>query len=559
MGPCVLTIAGSDSGGGAGIQGDLKTIIAHHCYGATAITALTAQNTAGVQAIHPCPPEFVAQQIHSVVTDLEVQAIKTGMLHSAPVVQATVGALLARYGAADQIPPLVVDPVCVSTSGHTLLDPSAVSTLLKELIPLAKVITPNAPEAALLLSRETPIIHLADMIDAARDLATRSTRPVLLKGGHIPSTTMEDVRHVTEEHPQISVVRYGLAEEGILILKNLERTAPVAVDVLHEPDHVTIFVRPWLNALSTHGTGCTLSAALACELARGLNLRQGTERAIIYTYCAIQTASPIGQGRNGPLNHSHALSTRCIPLRSPEDPHPFVRLLVRDTREMWDAYTQHEFVRQVGAGTLPRAAFLYFIKQDYHYLKYYSRAYGLLAAKSTTTPALSGAARTILTITNEMQSHRALCHTFGVASSELENAEEGPATMAYGGYLIDIGVQDDAITLIIALLACLLGYGEVGLQLAAFSSSASSGMEEGLTGTPNPYQRWIEEYAGEAFQTAVREGLGTADRMCVSEDPPSPRRMKRWREIWARCVRLEKEFWDAAMDAVGNRSGGERE
>ncbi|PCH38542.1 hypothetical protein WOLCODRAFT_136331 [Wolfiporia cocos MD-104 SS10] len=540
----VLTVAGSDSSGGAGIQADLKTFTSLGCYGASVITALTAQNTTGVQAVHPSPPEFVKQQICSVLEDIEIKAIKTGMLYDAETTRTVAATLKAHYGGS--LPPLVCDPVCVSTSGHTLLQPDAVDVLISDLFPLSALITPNKSEASLLLARRglpSRVENVEDMLVASRHLLSLGPRAVLLKGGHI-TTTIRDVEKLVAAHPHVQVVREGLLGENMEILQIAEQdwtARTLVVDVLQELGAITLFVRPRVDSNSTHGTGCTLSAALACGLGRGMTLQEATRMAAVYTHLGIETAFPIGSG-HGPLNYMHPIMMRSVPLPTAGNPHPLTRTLIESTREIWRAYVQHDFVKQLAQGVLPRECFLHFIKQDYLYLRYYARAYGLLAAKSTGFTAIEAATRTIMNIIREVSMHRSYCAQWGITEEELKSTPESPATMAYGAYIIDAGLQGDSSKLIMALAACLLGYGEVGLWLKREAEKPDSWVViEG-----NPYRKWIEDYSSEHYQEAVKIGLDTIESLAVA-DPPSPFRFQEWRDTWERCTRLEKGFWDMSM------------
>lgn len=256
--PRVLTIAGSDSGGGAGIQADLKTFDAHGVYGMSAITAVTAQNTREVRAVAEVPVDVVAAQIEAVFDDIGVDAVKIGMLASAELVRAVADHL------ADREVPIVLDPVMVAKSGDPLLADDAVETLRFALIPLATLVTPNLPE----LERLTglPIEAEDERILAARSLQGREdSRPaVLAKGGH---------------------------GEGDRV-----------VDLLITEDEVARFVHPRIDTTSTHGTGCTLSSAVAARLARGDALPRAVEGAIEYLAGALASAFPLGSG-HGPVNH----------------------------------------------------------------------------------------------------------------------------------------------------------------------------------------------------------------------------------------------------------------
>ena len=252
----VLSIAGSDTIGGAGIQADLKTIAAHGLYGMTVITALTAQNTRAVQAIHEAPPEFVAQEIDSVFTDIVPDAVKIGMV-SSPAIIRVIAEKLRFYG----VRRLVVDPVMVATSGSRLLVPEAQAALQQELLPLASVITPNLPEAMVLA--EMDIASPGEMLAAAQKIGANLSGAVLVKGGHLAQT---------------------------------------ADDLLWSDGEAHWYHAPRIHTENTHGTGCTLSSAIACGLAQGLAVPAAVRRAKEYITAALQHDPHLGHG-NGPLNH----------------------------------------------------------------------------------------------------------------------------------------------------------------------------------------------------------------------------------------------------------------
>ena len=259
--PIALTIAGSDSGGGAGIQADLKTFSALGTYGCSVITALTAQNTIGVQGIYDIPPAFIRQQLDSVFSDLKVTAAKVGMLSQADVI-ATVVQALSDY----PLEHLVVDPVMVATSGDVLLQQTAIDHLRDTLIPKATLITPNLPEAAVLLDCPKPE-SLTEMMAMVEPLLALGAGAVLLKGGHC-------------------------AHNGL------------AVDLFHDGNSLHQLESPWINTRNTHGTGCTLSSAITALLAQGQPLTGAVERAKKYISDAIAHADQlhIGAG-HGPVHH----------------------------------------------------------------------------------------------------------------------------------------------------------------------------------------------------------------------------------------------------------------
>jgi hydroxymethylpyrimidine/phosphomethylpyrimidine kinase len=255
----VLIIAGSDSGGGAGIQADIKAVTAMNGFAATAITALTAQNTEGVHGVIGIEPAFIAQQIEVVLTDIGADALKTGMLHSAAVIE-VVAAGIARHAAGI---PLVVDPVMVAKGGHRLLLSEAEAALRDTLLPMAALITPNLPEAEVLVG--FPVRGEADMKRAAERLAMLGAGAVLMKGGHL---------------------------EGDRV-----------VDLLFHEGRFDRFEDARIPSRSTHGTGCTLASAIAAGLAQKMTLRDAVARARDYVRRAIETAPGFGRG-HGPLNHA---------------------------------------------------------------------------------------------------------------------------------------------------------------------------------------------------------------------------------------------------------------
>jgi hydroxymethylpyrimidine/phosphomethylpyrimidine kinase len=261
--PIALTIAGSDSGGGAGIQADLKTFSALGVFGCSAIASLTAQNTLGVQGVFPIPPHFVQAQIHSVLTDIAVGAIKSGMLATAEIIHCVAESLRAY----PQIP-FVLDPVMVATSGDRLLAEDAIQTLIKELIPLAAIITPNLHEAAALLNASVAI-NLQQMQTQGEQLLALGAKAVLMKGGHTDGDK--------------------------------------ATDLLVTAQGIEVFSAPRLPTKNTHGTGCTLASAIAAGLAKQLPLIETIKQAKNYLHNALAQSEKlhIGQGA-GPVHHFYS-------------------------------------------------------------------------------------------------------------------------------------------------------------------------------------------------------------------------------------------------------------
>lgn len=259
-----LTIAGSDSSGGAGIQADLKTFSALGCYGMSVITAITAQNTVAVTDIHPVPAESIALQIDAVLSDIGADAVKIGMLHSARVISC-VADRLSHYNCGN----IVLDPVMVATSGGHLLRDDAVRTLKLSLLPLAAVVTPNLPEASVLLGQE--VTERDQMGDACRELGRLGCRSVFLKGGHLVGDICVDMLFDSRT--------------GMLLEFESER----------------------FDTVNSHGTGCTVSSAIAAFLARGADLPEAVKRAKKYVSLSLKAGAGVTVGRgHGPVHHFHA-------------------------------------------------------------------------------------------------------------------------------------------------------------------------------------------------------------------------------------------------------------
>lgn len=258
--PVALTIAGSDSGGGAGIQADLKTFSALGCYGTSVITALTAQNTLGVTGIHSIPPDFVKEQLRAVLTDIRPQAIKIGMVHT-PELATVIAEVLQEYK--DIF--VVLDPVMVATSGARLIEEQTVNRIIAELFPLATIITPNLDEAALLAN--LPIGGVEDMYEAGKAILREGAKGLLLKGGHLPGEQITSLIYLNGTEPKVLVSK------------------KVATD-------------------NTHGSGCTLSSAIAAFIARGESAETAVDLAGEYVYNAILHGADVATGKGfGPLNH----------------------------------------------------------------------------------------------------------------------------------------------------------------------------------------------------------------------------------------------------------------
>ncbi|KAI8338408.1 Phosphomethylpyrimidine kinase-domain-containing protein [Chlamydoabsidia padenii] len=502
--PKALTIAGSDSGGGAGIQADIKTMSALQVYSTSVITSVTSQNTMGVDGIHELPAAFVQQQLRSVLSDIGTDAIKTGMLSSANIISA-VASTLKEFPQASAN--LVVDPVMVSTSGSRLLPQEAIQAFIQDLLPLTFILTPNVPEAQVLLSSSSVvkdgIRSVQDMHAAARELSFYGPRYVLLKGGHLPQT------------------------------RNGSRCV---VDVLYDKDKdvITEYVNHYVDTVNTHGTGCTLSAAIASELAKGAGAYQAIQTATTYIQDAIATSlESVGKG-SGPVNHFHNL--RWMPYTGKS----FVQAM-RDAlpEGLWSNFIDHPFVRGLADGTLPKDSFIYYIKQDYLYLVNYARCAALAAYKAKTIEMCAANAKIVLHIHHEMQLHLKYCEEWGISKEDVLATPESVFNVAYTRFVLDKGASGDLIDLQVAMAPCLLGYGDIGMKLYNDPETKREG---------NPYWKWISNYAQDDYQTAVKVGEELMENLAIHSISTSPTRFREVCDIFEQGTRLEIQFWEMAIN-----------
>ncbi|KAM0431048.1 hypothetical protein ACHAPT_005686 [Fusarium lateritium] len=498
----VLVIAGSDSSGGAGLEADQKVIAAHGCYAMTATTALTAQNTQGVQAIHVIPADFVAQQIEACVEDVGVDVIKTGMLAAAETIE-----MVERIVVKHNIPALVVDPVMVSTSGATLLPNEAVQQLCKHLLPHTTVLTPNIPEAFLILSQNgqpAPEVRSVEDLEAvARSIQALGPEWVLVKGGHVPMR--EDLTVAAAEEERRFVVDVLVGGEG----------------------EVVRVQSPYQASTSTHGTGCSLASAIASNLAKGLDAPKAVRSACRYIEAAIRTAPGLGKG-HGPLNHFH--STYSLPFA----PGYFIEWLLErpDVRDVWREFVYHPFVMAIGDGTLPLESFKGYIVQDYLYLIHFSRANALAAYKVQNVEDISRATAIVQHIMHELKLHTSYCESFGISLAEIQATEEKQACTAYTRYVLDIGQNGDWLGLQVALAPCLLGYGAVARMLHEHEDTVREN---------NTYWAWIKNYNEDDYTQAVRLGSELLEKHLQLQ---SPSRIEELVKIFVQGLKLEIGFWD---------------
>ncbi|GAC93664.1 putative phosphomethylpyrimidine kinase [Pseudozyma hubeiensis SY62] len=630
--PRVLTIAGSDSGGGAGIQADLKTFLSLGTYGLSVLTALTAQNTTGVSAIHACPPEFVIQQLESVVSDIEIDAVKLGMLCNHDIVAALADKLAewkqstASHGGSGV--PVVLDPVMVSTSGSLLLSEGAIETLIRDLLPLCTILTPNLPEARQLLkyaakftshqrgprelelAQENENTELPQMMAAAKSIASLGPRAVLVKGGHAQLSRsqitewLETVDSGSQEvqqinplpsHPRATASTQRFPPRGSMpgdtnLYDDLTRLAGVDGATITRRSNVTIirtdelpfsqvldgpagtpnqdkvvcdvlyqqtsddkgsyvlFVKPLIDSNATHGTGCTLSSAIAASLAQGHSLLRSTAIAIDYVQHAIANGiQDLGKGP-GPLDHSYPFQPRGLltastssDLTSSSTAFALNRSLISNSIDVWKAFVQHPFVLGLADGSLRKESFEWFMKQDYLFLRHYARIWAQAAASPENSfEEVSTLAQMAQAMAQEAELHLRICQqSLGISATVLEHETmESAATLAYTRFVLDTARSSDGLDLLVAVSPCMVGYAQVGLWCA-------QNRKEDLD--PD-YAAWIEAYAGSEFQSTVQRAMRLVEAK-AAKDPPSPQRLRKLQTTWNAACRLEAGMWSEAVDA----------
>eukprot|EP01119_Soliformovum_irregulare_P018451 TRINITY_DN565_c0_g1_i1.p1 TRINITY_DN565_c0_g1~~TRINITY_DN565_c0_g1_i1.p1 ORF type:complete len:525 (+),score=112.65 TRINITY_DN565_c0_g1_i1:69-1577(+) len=498
--PACLTIAGSDSGGGAGIQADLKTFHSLGVYGSSIIAALTAQNTLGVQSILRIETSFVESQMRSVLEDLEIKAIKTGMLHNSANVIA-ISNMIREH----RIKNVVVDPVMMAKGGHHLLEDSGIEAYRTQLIPLSLIITPNAPEACLLLKRDPDSIKsIQDMKDAALELHESLHVPyVLIKGGHVMTS---------DEHGN-----------------------PIAIDVLFDAVKNSYFQleNPRIQTKNTHGTGCTYSAAICSYLALGHSVGESVAKANAYVHNAILHAFPMGHG-HGPLNH---FSSNLIPsmtqTMSPSDgPTTFFQRLKLSCADRWTEYVDGPFVQRLKSRSLSLDGFKRYLVQDYLFLLEFARCHALFCAKSKNYEQMKSRSEKVQAMISEMQLHITVCQSLGMSWEELNSASSLPETRAYTDFLKEKSLHGD-LEMAVAMAPCQIGYAEIGD--AVFKTTEKK---------DDHFQRWIDTYAGVDFQSGVKT---TMDELNELARGSSPEKFKELQVIFEDAVRLEIQFFSMAL------------
>jgi hydroxymethylpyrimidine kinase/phosphomethylpyrimidine kinase len=477
----VLSIAGTDPTGGAGIQADLKAIAANGGYGMAVVTALVAQNTQGVRAVHLPPVEFLNQQLDAVSDDVQIDAVKIGMLATAEVIDA-VRTWLERV----RPPVVVLDPVMVATSGDRLLDKTAEAALLS-LAALAQVVTPNVPELAI-LAGERVARDWDTVLEQARRVAERHGIAVLAKGGHLAGDRVPDALVDASGVRELPGVRIATA--------------------------------------NTHGTGCSLSAALATRRAAGMGWPEALAESKRWLTESIRHGADLDVGvGNGPISHLAGLWERGGTTTRPTPAEVTVEWWehIRDLREAID---ELPFVRGLADGTLSRDAFLWYLRQDALYLRDYSRACADASRLAPTSEEqVFWAHSAHAAITAEMDLHESW-----LDPELVQETRPSRTTTAYLNHLAAAGSRGDYPVLIAALLPCFWLYQDVAGRLHPLSHPA------------HPYRSWLDLFADEAFAVATARARDLVSRAAASADQHNRQRM---RDAFRDSARHELAFFRA--------------
>lgn len=478
-----LTIAGSDSSGGAGIQADLKAMTMNGVYGMSAVTALTAQNTTGVTGILEVPPEFLKKQLDAVFSDIYPDAVKTGMVSSSELIY-TIASSLREYKARN----IVVDPVMVSTSGARLIAEEAVKTLEDELLPLALVATPNIPEAEILAGIK--IQTEQDMAEAAGIIHSRFGCSVLVKGGH----NINDAN---------DVLCYG-------------------------PDSFTWYYGQRVNNPNTHGTGCTLSSAIASNLAKGMSIDDAVRCGKAYVTGALSAMLDLGKGR-GPMNHAFNLTGKFAGNKG------LIARLMDSVSDVWPEYNKHPFVKGLETGSLDPEKFRHYIIQDYLYLNEYTKVFALGVTKAKSLGIMQLCSSIINSIAGvEMNIHNGYMGRLGVSQDEINRTARTPENLSYTSYMLRVAYDEGEAEILAAILSCALSYEDIAKKILENNPGAAD---------HELYGDWIKCYSGGEYCRANRLLVSALEE---SAEDYTDSQLEHLAEIFRACSLYEMGFWDMA-------------
>lgn len=519
--PRVLSIAGTDPTGGAGIQADLKSIAAGGGFGMTVVTSLVAQNTHGVTGIHTPPTAFLEEQLESVFSDVTVDAIKLGMLGSAETID-----IVSSWLSSREHGPVILDPVMIATSGDRLLDADAEESM-RRLATHVDVVTPNIPELAVLCAA-APVATFDEAIEQAQGFARANDVIVIVKGGHLTGTQADN-----------AVVR----PEGTIYRVSNTR----------------------INTTNSHGTGCSLSAALATRIGKGESVEKALEWSTRWLNEALRYADTLEVGTgSGPVDHSHlarrlaaaADTTPWSHLRQPRlsgtsadellapsatpSPKPHIEPAGPYTRALWEAsgniiaqINNSDFITKLGDGSLSESEFFFYIDQDAQYLAQYSRALARLSSIAPDTAAqIAWAQSSAECLVVEAELHRSYMSSRKSTGTETgTELAPSPITMAYTDFLIARTHTEDYVVGAASVLPCYWLYAEIGLMLAEQNHPE------------HPYTAWLDTYSGEEFIEGTKQAIARVEH--ALEQAGTQQRIDAANAFLSASLH-EREFFDQA-------------
>ncbi|KAI0462371.1 hypothetical protein LJB42_003862 [Komagataella kurtzmanii] len=523
--PTVLACSGSDSSGGAGIEADIKSITAFGCYALTAITSLTAQNTKGVTSIENTDPKFFEEILEANFEDIEIDVVKTGLLN--PESSRLLLKFLDKYHKGK---PFVLDPVLVATSGSMLADQHELGFTIDSHFKKATIITPNFEEACVIYSylKKLKTVDELGEIETLEDLKgmakfiqqTTHCNSVLLKGGHIPWNRNEQ-----------------------LVKKKGGDPAYIA-DILYQGhlDKFTVIKTDYLTSSGTHGSGCTIAASIAANIARSLKIEDAVISSIRYVHQAIFGADEtLGQGK-GPLNHVFHISppingTSAENNFLPFYPGHFLDYLLEHplVSPIWKNYINHPFLENVATNKLAKNRFIHYICQDYVYLASYARVHGLAAGVAPDIESIKAEAHIIDSIMEEMHRHKDVLNSRGIV--KLDELRPSKACKQYSDYLLNIAKTSDWVAIKIALAPCIFGYYYAAIYARSFIKDEADVDEEFLN--------WINTYTGDWYKDAVDEARQSLESHMQAV---SPIQLAELVKIFADVCQLEVNFWTSPME-----------
>jgi len=468
----------------------------------------------------------------------------------------------------------------VSTSGSLLLTHESIEDLIEHLLPLCTLLTPNLPEARQLLSHAKAsqrksangsvsgdLTTVETLLQAAKALCSLGPQAALVKGGHqvLKSEKLQqdldrlgilikgesrqrgrvlgaDVFQGQWELSKVTIIRKDEEPYADVLRQGNSRSVDrdIVLDVLYErkSNEYTLFVKPHIQSTATHGTGCTLSSALAAHLASQVSISSSTHLAIQYVQqCISRGLSDLGKG-SGPLNHLCNITPRPVlaPTSTGSERVPLCSRLVAHSLPYWRAFTHHDFLKQLVDHTLPRESFIYFLKQDYLFLKHYARVWASGASSfsiGNTFDRIATFAGIAAEMALEAENHAKICLPWGITKEELDQGTiESAATLAYTRFVMDVSRSGDALELLAATGPCLLGYGEAGLWLNSERIKTPSRQSISISASDAAgFEQWIDYYSGKDFQSVVRKGIENMEDY-ASTDPPSVARLESLQRIW---------------------------